>query len=129
MSFKFSARSVKRMDGIDERLKEIAFRAIEISKVDFGIPAMGGYRTPEEQKALFDDGKSLADGVDKMSYHQTGNALDVFAYVDGMASWDEHHLAMVATAMLQAACELGYKLEWGGLWQSFNDMPHFQIRD
>jgi len=55
-------------------------------------------------------------------------ALDVYAYVDGAASWRPQHLATVAAAMLQAANELGVRLEWGGLWRSFVDMPHFQIK-
>jgi hypothetical protein len=31
--------------------------------------------------------------------------------------------------MLQAAAMLGYQLRWGGLFKSFVDMPHFEIRD
>ena len=61
------------------------------------------------------------------AYHQTGNAVDVYAYVDGKASWDHEHLASVAAAMLQASSELGIPLEWGGLWKGFCDRPHFQL--
>lgn len=125
--FRFSKRSIQRMQGVDERLVAVAHRALEISKVDFGIPSDGGLRTAEEQKALHDDGKSQLDGYTRKSYHQSGKALDVYAYVDGAASWDTEDLALVACAMLQAASELGVKLEWGGLWSSFVDMPHFQI--
>lgn len=127
MGFKFSERSVARMSGVDPRLKNIAHRAIEISTIDFGVPAFGGKRTADEQYALFKAGTSKADGVRRQSKHQSGLALDVYAYVDGKASWDTEHLALVAAAMLQAASELGYKLEWGGLWKSFRDMPHFQL--
>lgn len=127
--YKFSINSAKVLAGVDSRLREIANRALEISKVDFGIPASGGMRTAAEQKSLFDYGKSQLDGFKKKSYHQAGKALDVYAYVDGKASWDESHLSMVACAMLQAASELGYKLEWGGLWVNFVDMPHFQLAD
>lgn len=129
MTFKFSRNSIERMNGVDKNLRNVAYRALQISKVDFGIPAYGGRRTAEEQKQLFDDGKSQLDGTNKKSYHQTGKALDVYAYVDGKASWEKEHLAMVAAAMLQAASEMGVKLEWGGLWTSFVDMPHFQIPD
>ena len=126
---KFSINSAKVLAGVDVRLREIASRALELSKVDFGIPSSGGVRTASEQKVLFDNYKSQLDGFKKRSHHQTGKALDVYAYVDGEASWDESHLSMVACAMLQAASELGYKLEWGGLWVSFVDMPHFQLAD
>lgn len=127
--FKFSKRSLERMEGVDTRLQEVMNRAIEITKLDFGIPKYGGLRTQAEQAYLFDNGKSKADGIYKMSMHQSGRAVDVYAYVKGKASWNAGHLAMVAAAVLQAANELGYKVKWGGLWTSFVDMPHFQIED
>ena len=128
MAYEFSQRSKDRMSGVDCRLIEIATHAIEITRVDFGIPADGGVRTAERQRELFDAGLSKASGYTHKSNHQSGMALDVYAYVDGQASWETEHLAMVATAMLQAAAELGYQLEWGGLWVNFVDMPHFQLR-
>lgn len=127
MNFKFSQRSIDRMEGVDQALKDIAYRALEISRIDFGIPEHGGKRTAVEQNSLFKDGKSKADGYKKQSYHQSGKALDVYAYVNGSATWEPEHLAMVAAAMLQAAAELGYPVQWGGLWKTFQDMPHFQL--
>ena len=127
--FKLSNNSKDRMQGIDSRLIEIANLAITITIVDFGIPGDGGLRTAERQLELFNDGKSKADGYNKLSRHQSGKALDFFAYVDGKASWNELHLAMVACAFLQAASILGIQLEWGGLWKSFKDMPHVQLID
>lgn len=125
--YSFSQRSLERMDGVNPKLIEIAKHAIRISKIDFGIPEFGGYRTEVDQHKLFSRGVSQCDGTELKSYHQTGNALDVYAYVDGKASWKKEHLAMIAAAMLQAASALGYRLEWGGLFISFNDMPHFQL--
>lgn len=113
----------------DPRLVETAMLAIKISKVDFGIPEFGGKRTTTEQYELFNRGASKCDGLRIKSKHQSGLALDVYAYVDGKASWKVDHLTAVAVAMLQAANQLGYKLSWGGLWQSFKDLPHFQLED
>ena len=127
MSFKLSDKSKQRRAGIEPRLIEISDLAIQISVIDFGIPGDGGIRTAERQNELFEDGKSKADGYGKLSEHQSGNALDFYAYVDGAASWAPEHLAMVAAAFLQAAATLGYKLKWGGLWKSFKDMPHVQL--
>jgi len=115
------------MEGVDPRLIEVAELAMTLTKVDFGIPATGGRRTVEQQQALYAAEKSNADGIVKQSKHQTGKALDVFAYVDGKASWDKGDLAQVAAAFLQAANVLGYQISWGGLWVSFPDYPHFQI--
>lgn len=128
-NFKFGIASKNRLRTVDKRLQEIAGVALSISKVDFGIPSNGGLRTADEQNRLYHNGKSQLDGYKRKSFHQTGKALDVYAYVNGKASWEKEHLAMVACAMLQAASALGYKLEWGGHWINFVDMPHFELSD
>mgnify|MGYP000497546329 CR=1 FL=1 len=127
--FYLSESSKNNRTGVDQRLIEISDRAIKISVVDFGHGPYSGLRTATDQAQLFTAGKSKCDGRVNLSYHQSGNALDVYAYVDGKASWEKEHLAMIASAMLQAANELGHKLEWGGLWKGFCDMPHFQLGD
>lgn len=126
MMFKLGSNSKKNLYGVDAELYQVVERALTITKIDFGIPRDGGIRTAERQKELFDKGVSKADGYKNKSYHQTGKAFDVFAYVDGKASWDEQHLTHIATAILAAASQLGVPLEWGGHWSSFVDMPHFQ---
>lgn len=125
--FKLSKRSKRHLEDVNPILVEVVLRALEISKVDFGIPVSGGYRTAVQQNALFKAGKSQIDGYNRSSKHQFGDAIDVFAYVDGKATWDEDSLTHVATAMLAAASELGVKLRWGGHWRSFVDMPHFEV--
>ncbi len=127
--FSFSKKSLGRMSGVDERLIDIAKLALSISPIDFGIPQYGGIRSELEQHDLFITGKSKCDGLKIKSYHQTGLALDFYAYIDGKASWKKEHLAIVACAFMQAANQLGHKLEWGGLWKSFQDMPHVQIKE
>tara|TARA_R110000787_G_scaffold154963_1_gene268661 strand:+ start:1204 stop:1593 length:390 start_codon:yes stop_codon:yes gene_type:complete len=129
MGFQLSNNSMMNLEGVDGRLIDIADVAIKLSPIDFGIPSTGGLRTTEDQAKLFEDGVSKADGVNNKSYHQTGKALDVYAYVDGKASWDKLHLATIAAAMLQASSQLGYELKWGGLWKSWQDYPHFEIKD
>ncbi len=131
--YKFGSRSIKRMEGVDQALVDVAVRALEISSnridgIDFTIPKYGGLRTAKDQKKLFDRGASRADGVTNKSRHQLGKALDVIAYVDGSASFEDEHLHKVAVCMLQAANELNVKLEWGGHWKTFKDLPHYQIK-
>lgn len=129
MTFRFSSSSLVRRANVDKRLVEISDLAIKISVVDFGVPQYGGLRTAEEQRDLYDANKSNCDGTVKLSNHQIGKALDVYAYVGGKASWDRYDLSMVAAAMLQSASVLGYKLKWGGLWTKFKDYPHFELVD
>ncbi len=127
MIYKLSKRSKQRREGVDPRLIEISDLAIQITAIDFGIPEYGGLRSTEEQAELFDSGASKCDGYRKKSRHQSGKALDFYAFVDGKASWEREHLAIVAAAFLQAASMLGYKLQWGGLWGSFPDFPHVEL--
>lgn len=125
--FKLSKRSIGRRAGVDPKLIQINDLALTISPIDFGIPQYGGLRSAEEQHKLFLDGKSNCDGYTKLSKHQLFKALDFYAYVNGKASWEPEHLTIVAAAHLQAACKLGYLIEWGGLWKGFKDMPHIQL--
>lgn len=125
--FKLSTTSKMRLEGVNQKLIGVINLALTISLVDFGIPTDGGLRTAERQNELFKAGASKLDGYSKKSRHQSGNAFDVFAYVDGKASWDELHLTHVATAILSAASQLGVPLKWGGHWRNFKDMPHFEL--
>lgn len=127
MTYVFSKKSKNHRLGVDPRLIEISDLAILITPIDFGIPQSGGLRAALEQRELFNDGKSQRDGYKKKSKHQTGMALDFYAYVNGKASWDAYHLAIVAAAHLQAASILGHKLEWGGLWKKFGDLCHVEL--
>ena len=133
--FRFGSRSLERREGISTRCVEILDHAILISPVDFGIPKDGGLRTSERQNELFLYKVSLCDGYRVKSKHQSGRAFDVYAFVDGKASWEPEHLSMVAGAILQASSELGYPLKWGGLFRPFKshkdydhgwDMGHFE---
>ena len=138
--FSLSRTSKRRREGIDPRLIEISDLAISITLVDFGHPEDAGLRTAARQQQLYKRRKSNCDGYLKQSKHQSGKALDFYAYVNGKASWEHEHLSMVACALLQAASMLGYKVSWGGLWQSDSmykaggvrygwDMPHIEIID
>ncbi|MCK4759961.1 MAG: hypothetical protein KAT69_07910 [Candidatus Aminicenantes bacterium] len=117
MSFKLSVTSQTRLLGVNPDLLAVTNLAIKITVIDFGIPPDGGIRTAERQKELYDKKVSKADGYNNLSNHQSGDALDFYAYVDGKASWESHHLAMVACAHLQAASMMGVKINWGGFWQ------------
>ena len=135
MPYKLSAASIANRAGVDRRLIEISDMAITISHVDFGHGQFSGKRTAIEQNHLYTIGASKADGYIIIGKHQLGGALDAQAYINEVPSWEQNHLAMVATAFLQSASILGYKLEWGGLWRAPAgsiygwDMPHFQLQD
>lgn len=125
--FRFSQNSENVLSTVSENLQLIGQEAIKITLIDFGYPTNGGHRFAEQQFELWIAGKSKCDGYNIISKHQTRKALDFFAYVDGKASYQKEHLAIVAAAHLQAATKLGIPLNWGGLWGW--DFSHIEEAD
>ena len=50
MAFKLSARSIRKLEGVEKDLVAVVMEAINLTKVDFGVTY--GLRTLEEQKKL-----------------------------------------------------------------------------
>ena len=79
-----------------------------------GIPGTGGKRTAEEQNGLYKLGKSKADGYKRKSYHQSGNAFDIYGYVNGKATWDKEILTAIAEHIKAVALKnYGVKIYMG----------------
>jgi len=110
MSFKLSTRSLGKLEGVDSNLVAVVKRAIELTKVDFGV--IYGMRTEEEQKKLVAAGKSQT----MKSNHLVGKAVDLMAYVDGAACWELNVYDDLCDAMKAAAEELGTPVKWGAAW-------------
>ena len=140
MSYRLSKRSISRLAGINHKLLNIVEEAIKDSPYDFGIPQHGGLRTAEDQYGLYLRKVSKCDGYNKKSYHQSGNAFDIYLYIDGRASWDADKLEEVAKHIQKVAYDnFSTILRWGGDWdgdgirvdkdkdESFFDGAHFEI--
>ncbi len=110
MAFKLSSRSLGRLDGVDEKLSNIVKKAIEYTKIDFGV--IQGLRSIEEQKEL------VAKGLSKTmnSKHLEGRAVDLMAYLNGRACWEVNVYDEIADAMKQAAIEEDVPVRWGAAW-------------
>ena len=98
------------MEGVDENLVAVVKRAIELTKVDFGV--IYGMRTLEEQEKLVAAGKSQT----MKSNHLVGKAVDLMAYVDGKGCWELNVYDDLCDAMKAAAEELGTPVKWGAAW-------------
>ncbi len=121
MAFALSVRSLSKLEGVHPDLVRVVKRAIEITPIDFVVTE--GLRTRERQAQLVKAGASRTMN----SRHIIGQAVDLAAYVDGEIRWDWPLYPRIASAMKEAARELGVKLTWGGDWPKFRDGPHFQI--
>lgn len=121
MTFKLSARSLSKLEGVHPDLVKVVKLAIELTDVDFGVTE--GLRTIERQREL------VAKGASKTmnSRHITGHAVDLVAYVGREVRWDWPLFHKIAAAMKQAANALGVPIVWGGDWKSFPDGPHFEL--
>lgn len=108
--FKLSTRSLKKLDGVDPKLVEVVKRAIEYTRVDFGVTE--GLRTVATQKKYVAAGKSQT----MKSRHLSGDAVDLVAYVGSTVSWELNLYDDIADAMKKAAKELGVSLRWGAAW-------------
>ena len=108
--FKLSRRSLDKLITVEPKLQAVVRRAIELTKVDFGV--IEGIRTLERQKEL------VAKGASKTmkSKHLEGKAVDLMAYIDGRGCWELNVYDEIADAMKQAAIEADVGLVWGAAW-------------
>lgn len=113
-NFRFSARSLAKLEGVHPDLVRVVHRALELSKVDFGI--VEGVRTQTRQQELVNSGASQT--MD--SRHLTGHAVDLMAYVGDRASWELNLYDDIADAMKAAAIEFNTPIRWGGAWSVFD---------
>ncbi|MBD3768000.1 MAG: M15 family metallopeptidase [Gammaproteobacteria bacterium] len=125
--FALSKRSLANLEGVHPDLVRVVKRAIEITRVDFGVSE--GLRTLERQKQLKEEGKSTtlksrhlkqADGY--------GHAVDLYALdKSGKATWKHEDFRPVIQALMTAAIELDVQIQAGALWRTFLDSPHIQL--
>lgn len=142
--YRFSSRSLDRLEYVSPILITILEEGIKDSPYDFGIPRDGGFRSYRRQEELYARGRTTEQLIEKgitnlegrpdksritwtlKSYHMTGKAFDIYAYVDGRASWDMKYLEPIARHLIKTASSHGIILNWGyDLWKK--DGAHFQI--
>lgn len=114
--FRLSERSKARLSGVHPDLIRVVMRAIEITKIDFGVTE--GLRTEKRQRELVDAGASKTMN----SRHITGHAVDLAAFVGREVRWDFGLYIQLAEAMRDAAREFGIPVVWGGSWMLLNNM-------
>ena len=114
MPFNLSQKSLDRLKGVDDDMVRDVKKAIELTKVDFGV--ICGLRTVEEQEELVAKGASQT----MKSKHIDGLAVDLMAYLGGRASWEVNLYDDIADAMKEAAKLENVGVRWGAAWQIDN---------
>jgi peptidoglycan L-alanyl-D-glutamate endopeptidase CwlK len=144
-------RSSKNISSLDPKARDAFLKLWEIgnkvaAKYGCTYAMISGNRTYAEQDALY---KRAMDGIDNdkdgkvdesdervtkappgYSNHNFGIAGDfgVFkgkAYLD---SSDPKLAEKIHRETYAAAVVAGLPIEWGGLWKSFTDLPHFEYK-
>jgi peptidoglycan L-alanyl-D-glutamate endopeptidase CwlK len=128
--FKLGQLSKSRLVGVDDRLIDVAVRALEISDYDATILIGGGVRSKEQARDNVARGVGIAN-----SRHLTGDAIDLVALTDGKVDWSNlEAFRGVAKAVKRAAAELMIPIRQGcdwncnGVWGETKewDWPHFE---
>ena len=113
--FKLSNRSLEKLEGVNPVLVDTVKRAIQLSKVDFGV--IYGVRSLAEQEKLYKAGRSQTMKSRHLIQEDgTSHAVDLMAYDGSNPSWDIVMYDDIADAMKAAAKETGAKICWGASW-------------
>lgn len=147
--FRFGRSSTRRKETVCKYLQITVDRALLCSPIDFGVPWMGGLRTKEQQRRIYNSGNSRADGFKILSFHQMidieglGLAIDLVPYVDGLDYSAFGRFGIIGMLMLEAWEELQYEgmiphdlyLHCGFLWPNKYpsrlgwDLAHYEVRE
>ena len=115
MAFKLGNRSKQKLEGVHPDMVAVVERAIELTKVDFGVTY--GVRTVEEQEKLVASGRSQTM-KSKHLIQDTGysHAVDVVAYDGSEVVWEINVYDDICDAFKEAAIEKGVAIKWGAAW-------------
>ena len=126
---RFSKQSADRLATCDTRLQEIFNEVIKT----FDCTILEGHRGEEAQNKAFAEGKSKLKWPNGNHNKLPSLAVDVAPFP---VDWkDVKRFAFFAGYVQRVAEKMGYKLRWGGDWnsntftgdQNFHDLPHFEL--
>jgi len=125
MAFKLSNRSMSKLQGVHPDMANTVMDAIKLTKVDFGVTY--GVRTIEEQKELYESGRSQTMNSKHLIQEATGfsHAVDLVAYFGSSISWELNVYDDICDAMAEAARGVGCAIKWGAAW-SEGDIANYK---
>ena len=131
--FKYSQRSLRRLEDTDPRLQSI-FKEV-ITQFDDGCLSLRS--TLSSYYQVFRSGKSKVKWPHSKHNVLTATAVDAAPYP---LDWsDRERFTLFAGFVLGIAASKGIRLRWGGLWSmdgqmdlnanKFDDLVHFELVD
>jgi len=133
---KFGKASTRRLQTLDPRLQLILQEAIKF----FDFTIICGHRTKEEQNRAFAEGMSKLKWPNSHHNSIPSTAVDIAPWdpVNKTIDWKHRdRFIYLAAFIVGVAFKMGYKLRWGGDWDSdtlmndqiFVDLPHLELVD
>ena len=116
MAFSLSSRSKGKLEGVHPDMVAVVETAITLTKIDFGVTY--GVRTMEEQKRLYESGRSQTMNSKHLLQDDTGysHAVDVVAYDGSDVVWEINVYDDICDAFKKAAEMHGVAIKWGAAW-------------
>ena len=128
--FGLSAASLKKLEGVHPDLQALTKRAIELTRIDFGVSE--GVRTYDRQCQLVKEGASNtlhSKHLLQIEASGSGHAIDIFAFLNNKVTWANKYYGPVLQAFMTAAIELETQVVFGHLWQDFQDSVHIELNE
>lgn len=125
--------SQKSLNKLNQCHPDIQRIMLEVIKTD-DFTIIEGYRTKEDQDAMFYKGTSRVKWPNSKHNVLPSKAIDIWPWPvprkkDGSLDSDSQAWTYLAGVVLEKAEQLGINLVWGGSWYSIVDKPHFELKD
>ena len=130
----FSGTSRRRLLSCDSRLIAVCSDAIAF----FDFTVVCGHRTNEEQDLLYAKGRwvdgpivTYKRGGESIHNTDPSRAVDLAPWVRGRGiAWDDVGLFHELAGVIGYCAHMrDIELTWGGRWKSFQDLPHYQVKE
>ena len=104
----------------------VVFKLME-ERHGYRMALIEGYRSPERQARLFEQGSHVTQARANMSYHQHGLAADLAFFRDGKVVISERDPWAMRGYELYGEIAEQVGLTWGGRWK-MRDLGHVELR-
>lgn len=120
--YSFGKKSLEQRETLHPDLKKV----VDETAKTFNCSIICGHRNEQDQNEAFVHGKSKLKWPNSRHNSYPSEAVDLTPYPCDWNALEEFR--EMAKHVLQAAKNVGVEVEWGGLWASFRDYPHFQLK-
>lgn len=124
--FKFSDVSKRRLSSCHEDLQLVVNMVMKRQIMDFSV--LCGHRGKRDQNKAVAEGRSKDPWPESHHNEEPSLAVDLAAYpIRGFDDYNSRMTCKLAGLVLYEADLRGIPITWGGHWERFPDIYHFQL--